>query len=247
MKPKLILGLALVLCGGLFGCSTATKESGLSKANEFVWGEAVGGLQLATSVDRANRIIHCRIRNCTTNEIDYPSFDFGYFEFIHLEIKEGNNWRHATFEHEELVFPRAYGASGGCPTYYKQINQGQIVTNTYTRARYRVRPVQKHEDYLKYTKGDTNEALFVEQINKRLNSRDVLLTKMCSEDTFAIDLTGRSILSDLSGRNFVEARMSQTFRLKKPERMITLYSPVFILDGSLINSCILESRELFGK
>jgi len=241
MKAKLVFCFALVLSGVLAGYFVAAEPESANR-NGFRWGEIAGGFQMATSLDESNGIVHCRIRNATTNEMDYPSFDFGYFVNIHLEIREATNWTKLLVG----VFPGDRSASGGCPYLLKRSKPGQIITDTYVRDRDKPWPVWNHEDYLKWSPGNTNEALLTESLNKRLAARKALLTKLCHDDTFAFDLIWEKALSDLSGQHSVEARVSQKFRMNK-EKTGTLYSPVFILDGSLIQTYIKQNRDLFGK
>jgi len=66
---------------------------------------------MAVSVDRTNGIVHCWIRNATTNEIDYPSFEVRYWEFIRFEIQRSNYWTNLPTG----VFPGMHLASSVCP------------------------------------------------------------------------------------------------------------------------------------
>lgn len=238
MKAKLVLCFALVLSGVLARYFVAAEPAS-TNGNEFRWGEIAGGFQMATSLDRSNGIVHCRIRNAITNEMDYSSFDFGYFEHINLEIREATNW----IKIRVKVFPGDDSASGSCPYLPKRSKPGQIIP---VRSSDKPWPVLNHEDYLKMYPGNTNEALLAEQLNKRLASRKALLEKLTRDDTFAIDLFWADALSNLPGQHSVEARVSQKFRMNK-EKTGTLYSPVFILDGSLIQTYIKQNRDLFGK
>jgi hypothetical protein len=74
---KLILCLALVLSGGFLACSTIARESHVASTDQYLWGEAVGGFQMATSLDETNGILHCLIRNAATNAVAYNDFYFG--------------------------------------------------------------------------------------------------------------------------------------------------------------------------
>lgn len=242
MKPKIILCLALVLIGVLADYSVTAAKIEPAAGNGFRWGDVVGGFQMATSLDESNGIVHCRIRNATTNEMDYPSFDFGYFEEIHLEVREATNWT----KFQVAVFPPAVGYSSAFPYFIKRIKPGQVVTDTFTRSRHTSWPVLEFKEYLKWYPGNTNEALLAESLNKRLAAREALLTKSCGEDTFALDLIWGKTLPDLPDGHSLEARVSQKFRVNR-ETMVTLYSPVFTLNGSLIQTYMRQNRELFGR
>jgi hypothetical protein len=242
MKPKIILYLALVLIGVLADYSVTAAKIKPAAGNGFRWGDVVGGFQMATSLDESNGIVHCRIRNATTNEMDYPSFDFGYFEEIHLEVREATNWT----KFQVAVFPPAVGYSSAFPYLLKHIKPGQIVTDTFTRSRHTPWPVLEFKDYLNWSPGNTNEALIAQSPNKRLADREVLLTKSCGEDTFALDLIWGKGLSDLPEGQSVEARLSQKFRTSR-DSTTTLYSPVFTVKGSLIQTYMRQNRELYGR
>src|ERR1035437_11201199 len=116
MIPKIILYLARVLIGVLADYSVTAAKIKPAAGNGFRWGDVVGGFQMATSLDESNGIVHCRIRNATTNEMDYPSFDFGYFEEIHLEVREATNWT----KFQVAVFPPAVGYSSAFPYFIKR-------------------------------------------------------------------------------------------------------------------------------
>ncbi len=241
MRLKLVFNLALVLSGSLPCGSGIAQPSGL--ADEYDWGSAAGGFQMAVSLDQTNGIIHCWIRNATTNEMDYPSFDVGYFEDIRFEIQGATNWISLPAE----VFPRAAGYSSACPNLVKRIGSQQIITDTYTRSEYRQPwPVQSLEEYLKWTHGNTNEALLTEQLNQRYADREALLTQLCRDDTFALDLFRGKLWPDLPEQNLLAVRVSQTLRTK-PGSMVTLYSPVFTVEKSFLQACLKQNLDRHEK
>jgi hypothetical protein len=234
MKLKLFLCSALVLSGLLWAIGL--------KGDALQWGGTVGGFEMAAVVDETNGIIHCRVRNATANEMDFSSFDFGYMENIALEIHGATNWTKLKFW--PVVLPRSFGAYNGFPYYAKRIEPGQIITSTYIRSRSRPWPVLKFEEYLKWTKGDTNEALLTQKLNQWYASRDALEAATGKDDTFAIDLFEIDQLKSLSQTNSLEVRVSQSFRLNKNGEMATVYSPSFILSSSLLQSCAKENYAL---
>ena len=240
MKVILILSLALVFSGGLPVGSGIAQPSSL--ADGYDWGNTAGGFQMSVSLDQTNGIIHCRIRNATTNEMDYPSFDIGYFEDIRLEFQGATNWITIPTE----VFPRAAGFSSACPNLVKRIGPQQIITDTYTRNRYQPWPIQNLEEYLKWTHGNTNEARLTEQLNQRYADREALLTKSCRDDTFALDLFRGRAWPDLPDQNLVTVRVSQTLHTK-PESMVTLYSPVLTVEKSFLQACLRQNLVEEGR
>jgi hypothetical protein len=131
MSPKLILCLALVLSGGLLACSTIARESHVASTDQYLWGEAVGVFQMATSLDETNGILHCLIRNAATNAVAYNDFYFGYSAHIRLEIRQGPEWARVGAE----VFPGGNVVKGAVPTNTKVrwLQPGQIITNTWMR------------------------------------------------------------------------------------------------------------------
>ncbi len=200
---------------------------------------------MSASLDVTNGIIHCWIRNATTNEMDYQGGGIGYFELIDLEIMGATN----RTKFQAKVFPRDFsGYWGGIPIgYVRRIQPGQIITDTYVRSSYRPGPVLTHEDYLKLTAGNTNEALLTEQYNRRMASREALLATLCSNDTFALDLVADN-MSDLKGKDSLEVKVTQKIFLVPDNRQtVTVSSQPFTLDGSLIEACIERNRELLGK
>ena len=232
MKSKLILCLALVLSGVLFGCATAQTE--LPNTDQYHWGDAVGGFQLATVLDKTNGIVHCLIRNATTNEMDYPSLDFGYVENVRLEIRESTNWIGlAAFK-----LPPG-GAADYLPYLIKKVEPLQIITRKSAPW-----PIQTHEEYLKMSDGNTTNALLMEQLNKWL--ADCQAT--CQNDTFAFVLVGANWPTNLLEQPFVKIRAFQTFRGNRGgEENLVLYSPELTLDASLIQSYINQDNKLHGK
>ena len=235
MKPKFLLCFALTL--GVGFSARQPVSAGLEGRD---WGVSAHGFQMAASLDVTNGIIHCWIRNATTNEVDYQGFDIGYFELIDLEIMGAPN----RTKFQAKVFPDAVGYYGGVPNYIKRIQPGKIITDTYVRSRYRPHPVLTHEEYLRSSAGNTNEALLAEQRNRRIASRQALLARLCSNDTFALDLVADNV-SDLLGKDSLEVIATQTILFG--EQKVTVRSQPFTLDGSLIEACIKRNRELLGK
>jgi hypothetical protein len=205
VNSKIILCLALVL-----GRNLTAKQANLAGSDDHNWGEIVAGFPMAASLDETNGIIRCWIRNATTNELDYPSFDFGYFEKIHLEIYEATNWTKI----QATVFPRAVGYYSAAPYAVKRIGPAQIITKTYVRNKYKPRPVLNRQDYLRICNGNTNEALLTEQANKRLAARETLLAESAHDDTFALDVIGTNAPLASAQTNLVKARVSQYFAQK---------------------------------
>ena len=235
MKTKIFLCLALVW---------SVYTAALADTNTLQWGEMAGGFEMAADLDETNGIIHCYIRNATTNEMSYPSFDFGYFENISLQIRGATNWINPE-NFGIAVLPRSMGFSSACPNFVGRIPPGQVVTVTYTRSRARRWPVQTHEWYIQWAKGNTNEALLDEKLNRWYASRDALEAATGRDDTFAIDLFELNELASLPQGHSLEARVSQSFRTRLVRgRIATVYSPVFILSSSLLQSCVRENVPL---
>jgi hypothetical protein len=228
MKPKLILCLALVLSGELFGCSTL--KSGNS------WGNTVDGFQMTAILDKNNGLVHCQIRNATDAEMDYPSFDFGYVEYVHLQIEELTNWVNLPATKLPLQ-----GAVGGYYYFTKKIKPRQIAkVNDLGSLK---SPVHTFADYLKWSKGNTNEALLTERINKSMADR---LT-MCANDTFTFDLVETDWRTNIFQYTPLKVRAVQHFQLRQfgPDQII--YSQEFVLDNSLIRSYINQRNKIEGK
>jgi len=198
MKHKLLLCLALVWSVGWFSGSTQAQQSTVSKEDESQWGQPVDGFQMTAILDKTNGIVHCRIRNATASEMDYPSFDFGYCEFVHLEVQETTNCM-------MLAAGRLPPGtvSDACPYFTKKIKPGQNITRSVSSW-----PVLSREEYLKMSHGNTNEALLTERLNKWFADRQAL----CWDDTFAIDLIEATWPTNIFERKFIRVRASQTFR-----------------------------------
>jgi len=230
MKPKLILCLALVLSGGLFGCAPQYRLHPanwqpplLANTDEYNWGEAVGGFQMATSVDESNSAIHCWIRNGLTNTITYNDFDFGYGENVGLQIRQGTEWLSVGFE----IFPGDLAARGARPTDEKVrwLQPRQIITNTWERR-------------------DTGERMPFQKNNGIYYMRRTFLGGISANDTFVLDLAQARLLpSGFQPGNklqpgIYEARVRQDFYSALPDDpypyihgpKLTLYSQIFALE-----------------
>lgn len=132
MKPKLLLCLALGLTGlmpGSFGSPFEADTAGSMNTNGLAWGKAVGGFQMATVFDESNAVVHCWIRNATTNRIAFNDFYFGYVENVKVEIRLGTNW---TALPSALIpaTPWSGGGALGGELIYAQ--PGQIITHTWS-------------------------------------------------------------------------------------------------------------------
>jgi hypothetical protein len=226
MKSKLILGLALALCGGLFGCATMKSDNS--------WGNAVDGFQMTAILDKSNGLVHCQIRNASDVEMDYPSFDFGYVEYVHFQIKELTNWVNLPARNLPLQ-----GAVGGDYYFTKKIQPKETVKKPGWKW-----PVHTFADYLKSTKGNTNEALLEEQINKFMADRLAL----CTNDTFAFDLVGAGWPTNVFQYTPLKARAVQYFRLRQfGDLDQVIYSQEFVLDDALIRSFMNQRNIMEGK
>jgi len=313
MNPKLLLCLALVLSGGLFGCSTAVQEEsvghqqlsrslysfrfidyrsttvnqleerlgapdmvvmispghdvliyyladdtsvaieteGDSRIVSVRHGRTVlfkqpwlsmdtwipvDGFQLTAILDETNGILHCRIRNATGREINYSSFDFGYCEFVHLEIRETTNWM------QLAAFQLPPGSEADdFPYFTKKINPGQNVIRDVPP-----QPVLSHDEYLKMSHSNTNEARLMEQLNKWLDHRQAL----CRGDTFAFDLIETTWPTNIFERTQIMIRASQTFRADPNGfggQTRTIYSQELVLPGSLIRSYMNQENKMHRK
>jgi hypothetical protein len=241
---RMVTKLKLILCLALTsGVGLSARQPVSADPEGRGWGQSAHGFQMAASLDVTNGIIHCWLRNATTNEMDYQGFDIGYFELIHLEIMGTTN----RTKFPAKVFPNAGAAYGGVPNYVRRIQPGKIITDTYIRSRYKPHPVLTHEEYLKFSAGNTNEALLTEQLNTRMASRQALLAQLCSNDTFALDLVADKV-SDLKSKDSLEVKVTQTIWLdRSAEQKVTVSSQPFTLDGSVIEACIRRNRELWGK
>ncbi|MBI3987297.1 MAG: hypothetical protein HY343_10270 [Lentisphaerae bacterium] len=94
--------------------------------NELRWGEAVGGLQMAVSVEPRAGFIHCWIRNAETNEITYNRYLLGYFEDVGIEYNDGADWRRLA-----RAASRFRGYKGVGPTLQdlERLPPLQVITN----------------------------------------------------------------------------------------------------------------------
>jgi len=226
----------------LHAAETNSSTDYSTDTNGYDWGNTVGGFQMAVSLDQTNGIVHCWIRNATTNELDYSSFDVGYFENIKVQIQGANGWTNW----QANVIPGMNVAWSGDPTMFKRIKPLQIITDTYNRSHPQHETVKSLDDWLKvvrYTHGSTNEALATEEFNKRLADRNALVAQLGQKDTFTLDLYrgGRSRPS-LTDQEQVTVRVSEKFRTK-PEEMVTLYSPTFTVEKSFLQACILHNLD----
>jgi hypothetical protein len=226
MNIKLLLCLALVLSGRLFIASAIAQQSGAANEDKLRWGEAMDGFQMAAILDKANGLVHCWIRNATTNEISV-AVDC---EFRQLRMQESTNWMGL----EVGTYPWCI-ASGIGPRSEK-IQAGQII-----RRKFSSWPVHSHEEYLKDAHGDTNEALITERFNRWAAARPAA----CQGDTFAFDLIEANWPTNTTGNATIKLRVSQ----KLVDGLIqpVLFSPELTLEGSLVRSCMNQFYEIRGK
>jgi hypothetical protein len=217
MKLKILLCLAFGLSGSLFGCSTTiSQQSGLKDTVGPHWGVAVGGFQMAASVDASNTVIHCWIRNGLSKAITYNDFFFGYGEDVGVQIRQGTEWVFVN----AIVFPGGNGARGAIPPGAKVrwLQPEQIVTNTWNRRDTIAR--------LPYRKGDGNYM------------RKASLADISAGDTFILDLADSGWSTKKIQPGIYEARVRQDFYSASPHDpypyihgpKLTLYSPVFTLN-----------------
>lgn len=177
------------------------------------WGGVAGSLQMASAVDQANGVIHCWVRNGETNEVSYNDFDFGYWDFVGLEIRQGTNW---------VNIPRtAPGiACGGCHAAgkIKGLKPKQVITGT---------------NWLRYEPKPEGAGVTLSADRWGWKSRPP--ASFFNDDTFALDLTRFRLPPNSEPGRFLEARVRQTLHpVSADAKEVTLYSPVFTLDGSTI-------------
>ena len=187
----------------------------MPKNNALAWGEAVGGLQMACSVDVSAVVIHCWVGNAGDKAVAYNDFVFGYVENVVLEVRQGTNWERVRVE----VFPGDNTARGAIPTDTKirELPPGQTMTETWTR-----RDAKARRPY------------------RDAGRRERLLVSVCEGDTYALDLTdARWWPTNILQQGTVEARVRQSFHSPLPSEeypfvggpSLTLFSPVFKLDA----------------
>jgi len=230
MKSPINVLLVLLLGGTLSSCFA---ESGDASSQKH-WGDVVDGFQMAIILDQTNGLIHCRIRNATTNEIDYPSFDFGYVEFVHLQVQGPANWVNTP----GYMYP-VMGASDGCPYFTKIFQPGETVTDYFWPW-----PVLAFKEYLQWSHGNTNEALLTQQENKWFADR----VAKCRDDTFAFDLVEMDWPTNLLCGKDIKMRASQLFRPQRnKDTTEILYSGELTLDAPLVRSFINQKNKLPWK
>jgi hypothetical protein len=230
MKLKFLLCLSLILSVGLLGCSTLK--------NGYAWGKVADGFQMTAILDKSNGLVHCQIRNATTNEMDYPSFDFGYVEFVHLQVQELTNWVNLP-----AVKLPLQGYSGGDPYFTKKFKPRQIAKGSDLGSS-REWPVLPFAEYLKISKGNTNEALLVERLNKWMAYRQAL----CANDTFAFDLVEMNWPTNIFQYTPIKMRAAQYFRTRHfGDTDQIIYSQEFTLDVSTIRSYLNAKKKMDGK
>jgi hypothetical protein len=197
-----------------------SAETGLPKNKALAWGETVGDLQMACSVDVANGVIHCWVGNAEEKAVTYNDFVFGYVENVALEIRQGTNWERV----HAGVFPGDNGARGAIPTDTKirWLPPGQTITETWNR-----RDAEVRRPY------------------RDVGRRERLLVGICEGDTFALDLAdARWWPTNILQSGTVEARVRQSFRSPLPGEeypfvdgpSLNLFSPVFKLDAAALSA-----------
>lgn len=198
--------------------SSRLPTAGIPRTNALHWSESVGGLQLAVLADATNSLVHCWIRNGTTNPVEYNDFYPGYFEDVRLEIQEGTNW----LSLPPGTFPGFgnYSSAGPVAGKIERLEAGQIATNTYSKRRY---PASQRD---------------------LATQREKLLAEAIRGDTFAVDLLATPWPTGVLDRGSLQARITQSIGIgsKDNPQMVTLSSPAFSLDGPLIASRLDRKR-----
>src|SRR5690242_7325987 len=118
--------LFLISVQYLFVLSALGKQSAIQNNEALGWGNTVEGFQMAATVDATNGIIHCWIRNATTNTLNYPCSDFGDNGFVTFDIKSETNWISLI----PWVFPSANEARPEPPYRTKTVKPGQVISYT---------------------------------------------------------------------------------------------------------------------
>ncbi len=82
-----------ILAACAAGCS-AKQEPAVEpiNTNDVRWGEVTNGLQMGIVVEPSFGVVQCWLRNGETNEVAYNSWSLGYWECIGLELRDGTNW-----------------------------------------------------------------------------------------------------------------------------------------------------------
>lgn len=57
------------------------------------WGDISQGLQMATYADVDGALIYVWIRNAMSRTVKYNTYYLGYFDYVHLEIKQAGYWQ----------------------------------------------------------------------------------------------------------------------------------------------------------
>jgi len=239
-----IIALALLLTE-FFGSLPSGAQP--IDSSQMHWGEVNNGFQMATALDESNGLIHCWIRNATTNELNYCSFDIGYREFVTLEIHGPTNWIKTKW-FGTVVFPRSDTASDACPCFPKKIGPSQIIPDMRNK-NYRPWPIQPFAFYLADEQGNTNEALKVMKLNQWYASRDGVWSTTGQGNTYAIDLFEMSQAFSMLQTKSVEVRVSQLLGVPFKQGMrsdfgngsesntFMLYSPNIKLSDDFLAAC----------
>lgn len=227
MKPELIPGLALVLSGMLLAIPLTASQLDAANDKNLHWGEQVGGFQLAAMVDMTNAVVHCWIRNATTNEVEYPSFDFGYREFISLDFFVKSNWESIHY----WIYPGGNTMETPPPYYTKKIGPGQIICETNWIVfddNHAYKEDERHRLIsqirpLFFGGGAYDEAGYKRAVSK-IESRWMQMTNSCNADTFALDFL---TTNQFATAPVFKARACQKFRKNAKGETMVLFSPQF--------------------
>ena len=239
MKHKFTIYLALVLGSGLLGFSQiagkATGSTNLPQSHVSLksdWGPASSGFQMAAVFDETNKIIYCWIRNATSYVCNYPSFDFGYPEYISLEVQVATNWINL----RPWIFPKRDCIIVPPPYESKAVGPHKVISDVGSIVNSPLREPNSRDGSIRtaflvcYTQPSDDAGVEFTNLVKAIDMRWAVMTNLCHDDTFSIDLAPPKPFETggLPDQSKIKVRVCQKFRINGGKQVDVLTSPEFV-------------------
>jgi hypothetical protein len=221
MKPKLILCLALLVQGAI-GTGIASADSGNMK--ELQWGKPVAGLQMAAIAELPADAFYCWIRNAESHAITYNGYCLNEGN-LGIEVHDpSGSWSRLV-----LLYPDYYPAEGVGPTERDKavLLSHQIIVD---------KGIRLPDEFIRSTDVPASEKLgaTLKVYVAPYVWPQTVLKQAQIEVRLSLSLADSGINAPSAGPN------------TGYEPKITIYSPVFHLDGATMRS-LLERERQKGK
>jgi hypothetical protein len=241
---RLMAGI-LAACAG--DCSAKEQPAVQTvNTNNVRWGEITNGLQMGIVVEPAFGVVHCWLRNGETNEIAYNNWNLAFWENIGLEAREGTNWVRLARDPATLRPREGIGPSIG---EIVRLQPGEVIADR--RPNYPAYAGRRFGDWVTETNG----------VQHRRLSTPSPPVPASRKPTFFVDLLDFEWPTNVLHQQACEIRVCHSFapcqmsgsfvpadgRYARGSGFFTVCSPVFILDGTAMQSLLDQLPDAKGR